>query len=138
MRALKRERELPVGRDEPRTPRHSLPSYDEPTPETHRRLTREDEAEIALTRTVFTSGTQNVLIALFLLTIVFVPTVQFVTELRARSHGVSLPMFGVLKAVTASVSSRRNESGWKFWRLLPHAEDLKAAEKTLESDSVVS
>ncbi len=41
-----------VGGDKPRKPKRSLPSYDEPTPETHRRLSREEEAELALKRTV--------------------------------------------------------------------------------------
>src|SRR3982751_1602380 len=127
-----------VGMDKPRRPKRSLPSYDEPTPETHRRLTREQEAELALTRTVFTPGTQSLLVSLFLLTIVFVPAVQLVAELRARHPGAALPMFDVLKTITAPGWSRRGESGWKLWRLLPRAEELKTAEKTLESDSIVS
>ncbi|MFL6568993.1 MAG: alginate O-acetyltransferase AlgX-related protein [Chthoniobacterales bacterium] len=113
MRALKRERELPVGHDEPRTPTHSLPSYKEPTPETNRRLTREDEAEIALKRTVFTQGTPQALITLFLITILSVPLIQFA---RGPSPLRALPRLDQL------------------W----HGEDLKSAEKTLEAESVVS
>ena len=35
---------LPVGHDEPLKPTHSLPRYSEPTPETHRKVSREEEA----------------------------------------------------------------------------------------------
>ena len=122
MSVAKRAPKVRVGQDEPRTPKHSLPSYKEPTPETHRRLTREDEAEIALKRTIFTQWTPHLLIALFLLTIAAVPLIQLAIEFR-RGDWRTLSAF---KAVV-----RRGE-------LLPRAEDLKAAEKTVETDSVVS
>jgi alginate O-acetyltransferase complex protein AlgJ len=124
----RRLRKILVGTEEPRLPKRSLPSYDEPTPETHRRLTREEEAELALTRTNFTPGTPVALVTLFVITILFVPAVQFLAELRTHRPGVSLPMFDVLKVATTPLAARR----------LPRAEELKAAEKTLESDSVVS
>ena len=57
-----------IGGEEPRKPTHSLPRYSEPTPETHRKLSREEEAELALKHTVYTPGTRSLLIALFLLT----------------------------------------------------------------------
>ncbi|MDQ6623385.1 MAG: hypothetical protein M3Y86_07870 [Verrucomicrobiota bacterium] len=118
MRAGKRYREEPVGTDAPRTPTRSLPSYKEPTAETHRRLSREDEAELALKRTVFTQWTPQVLIALFLLTIATVPLMQIAT------HGSR-----VLSAFRAIVPTTRG---------LPRAQDLKAVEKDLETDSTVS
>ncbi|HEX8679046.1 MAG TPA: hypothetical protein VF683_03765, partial [Chthoniobacterales bacterium] len=122
MSVAKRTPELPVGHDEPRTPKHSLPSYKEPTPETHRKLTREDEAEIALKRTVFTQLTPHVLIGLFVVTIAAVPLMQFAAEFRRGD-------FRTLAAFKAALPTRHG---------LPRAEDLKAAEKTLETDSAVS
>ncbi|MGZ4984482.1 MAG: alginate O-acetyltransferase AlgX-related protein [Chthoniobacterales bacterium] len=109
-----------IGTDEPQTPKHSLPSYGEPTPETHRRLTREDEAELALKRTSFTPGTRVLLISLFLITILSVAIIQFVVE--ARRPNESFSMFNLFKTV----------------RSLPHGEEIKSAEKQLETDSVVS
>lgn len=95
---------------EPRTPTHSLPSYDEPTPETRGRMSREEEAERALKRTEFTTGTRGVLISLFLLTIVSVATVQFIAQPLPK-----VPLGTFL-----------------------HAEQIKSFEKQLETDSVVA
>src|SRR5450432_4675433 len=102
---------------EPRTPTHSLPSYDEPTPETRAKLSREEEAERALKHTKFTAGTQRILISLFFLTIVSVATMQFVAALRAP-----------------------NKSFWPSFslRAFLHAEKIKSFEKELETGSVVS
>ncbi|HEV3409951.1 MAG TPA: hypothetical protein VG095_06640 [Chthoniobacterales bacterium] len=122
----KRVQELPVGHDEPRRPTRSLPSYKEPTPETRRKLTREDEAEIALKRTVFTPGTAHLLIAFFLLTITIVPAIELVTELRHTPRGQLPPMLQTFRAILPTI------------RGLPRAEEIKAAEKSLETDSVVS
>ena len=60
---------IPVGGDEPLKPTHSLPRYKDPTPETHRKVSREEEAELALKGTIYTRGTRALLITLFLLTI---------------------------------------------------------------------
>lgn len=126
MSVAKRAPEVSVGQDEPRTPTRSLPSYKEPTPETHRKLTREGEAEIALKRTVFTKWTPQVLIALFVVTIAAVPLLQFAVEWK-RTHSLrAMPMFAVFGEVL------------RLSGALPHAKDLRAAEKTLETDSVVS
>lgn len=108
----------PVGGDEPRRPERSLPSYGEPTPETHRRLTREEEAELALTGTVFTPGTALLLVVLFVLTIACVPFIQLVAGLRGGAGWQTSDLFKTLP-----------------W---PSAEELKSAEKSLENDSVVS
>jgi len=127
-----------VGRDKPRTPERSLPSYKEPTPETHRRLTREEEAELALKQTVFTAGTPLLLLTLFVLTIASVPLIQFVAELRAPRAGAWLPMFDVFKTLPSAAEVVAVRSLRGAWNLLPRAEELKSAEKALESDSVVS
>jgi len=60
------EPDIPVGHDQPLKPTHSLPRYSEPTPETHRKVSREDEAELELKNSAFTGGSRLVLIALFL------------------------------------------------------------------------
>src|SRR2546423_433364 len=108
--------------EEPDKPKHSLPSYSEPTPETHRHMSREDEAELALKNTEFASGARSMLIALFLVTSAAVPTIQFSAELRAAGTISRLPTFLIFKSLP----------------LLPHPADLKRVERTLENDSVVS
>ena len=90
-----------VGGEEPRKPAHSLPRYSEPTPETHRKLSRETEAELALKHTVFTRGTRWLLIALFLLTIASVPAIQLATELRSPRTAGGLATFDIYKALPA-------------------------------------
>jgi len=128
----------PVGGEEPRKPVHSLPRYSEPTPETHRKLSRETEAELALKHTVYTSGTRWLLIALFLFTIVSVPAIQLAVELRSPRTAGGLGTFDLYKAYPAWKKIRAARSAADVWRLLPHAADLKAAEKKLETESVVS
>lgn len=108
--------------EEPARPKHSLPSYSEPTPEMHRHMSREDEAELALKNTEFASGVRSSLIALFLITIAAVPAIQFSAELRAAGAISRLPTFLTFKSLP----------------LLPHPADLKRVERTLENDSVVS
>jgi alginate O-acetyltransferase complex protein AlgJ len=127
----------PVGSEEPLQPEHSLPSYNEPTPETHRKISREDEAELALTRTTFTPGTQTLLIALFLLTIVAVPAIQLASELRAQRPG-ALPMFDVFKTLPSWTQVRTAHGPADLWHLLPRPDAIKAAEKALENESVIS
>ncbi len=127
-----------VGGDKPRKPKRSLPSYSEPTPETHRHLTREAEAELALKRTVFTPGTAAVLITLFLLTISFVPAFQVIAEMRAPRPGHWLPMFDIFKTLPSLGKIRKVQNFGGFEHLLPRSAEIKAAEKELETDSVVS
>ena len=64
----------------PTPPEHSLPSYDEPTPETKRKMSREDEAELALGRTDFSPGARPLLIVAFLLTIMAVVAAQIIAR----------------------------------------------------------
>src|SRR3954462_4165315 len=85
-----------VGGEEPLPPEHSLPSYHEPTPETHRAMSREDEAELALMNTEFTPGTKFVITALFLLTILALPAFNLAARLRPDHHGQPPPGAGVL------------------------------------------
>ena len=104
-------------------PKYSLPRYVDPTPSAaHRKLPREEEADLALKNTKFTPGTRQTLIALFLLTIVAVPAIQLVGEFRAAVSISRLPMISIFKSLP--------------W--LPHSEDLKRVERTLENESLVS
>lgn len=127
----------PVGTEEPLEPQHSLPSYHEPTPETHRKISREDEAELALKNTTFTRGTQTVLIALFLLTIIAVPAIQLASELRGQRPGGTsgIDIFKLLPGWTRVHDAHGPVA---FWQVLPRADEIKAVETTLENGSIVS
>ena len=124
---------------EPTKPDHSLPSYNEPTPETHRKITREEEAELALKKTILSRGATLLLIAGFLATVCAVPLIQFFSELRQTRAGGGLPMFGIFQPLPGWTQIRavRNPVA-DVWNLLPRRKDLKAAEKGLEDQSVVS
>ena len=135
---MSEEPNIPVGGDEPLKPTHSLPRYSEPTPETHRKVTREEEAELALKNTAFTAGSRPLLIWLFLLTILSVPAIQFAVELRAPHTEGRLGTFNIYKAYPAWEKIRAVRSARDLWRLLPRAAELKAVEEALESESVVS
>ncbi|HEY2139512.1 MAG TPA: hypothetical protein VGH00_05490, partial [Chthoniobacterales bacterium] len=128
----------PVGGDEPLKPTHSLPRYSEPTPETHRRVTREEEAELALKKTAFARGARVLLIGLFLVTIVSVPAIQFAFEMRTPRTERRVGTFNLYKAYPAWKRIRTVRSPRDLWRLLPRGAALKAAEKELETESVVS
>ena len=128
----------PVGGDEPLKPAHSLPRYSEPTAETHRKVTREEEAELALKNTAFTPGSQSLLILLFLLIILSVPAIQFAVELRAPRQEGRLGTFNIYKAYPAWEKIRAVRSAKDIWHLLPRAAELKGVEEQLESESVVS
>lgn len=127
-----------VGAEEPRKPTHSLPRYSEPTPETHRKLSREAEAELALKHTAYTPGARPLLIALFLLTITAIPAIQLAAELRASRPSGGLATFDIYKVLPAWAKIRTVRSPADLWHLLPRAADIKAAEKLIESESVVS
>jgi alginate O-acetyltransferase complex protein AlgJ len=128
----------PVGGDEPLKPTHSLPRYSEPTPETRRKVTREEEAELALKNTAFTPGTRPILILIFLVIILSVPAIQFAVELRAPHSEGPLGTFNIYKAYPAWEKIRAVRGPRDLWRLLPRAAELKAVEEQLESESVVS
>src|SRR3954471_6701123 len=90
-----------VGRDEPLKPTHSLPRYSEPTPETHRKVSREEEAELALKNTVYSAGARFALIVLFLVTILSVPVIQFAAEMAAPAPKAHLGTFNLYKPYPA-------------------------------------
>jgi hypothetical protein len=130
--------DIPVGHDEPLKPTHSLPRYSEPTPETHRKVTREEEAELALKNSMFGGSSRILLIILFLLTLLSVPTIQFAYEMRAPRPENRRGTFNIYKAYPAWEKIREVRGPRDAWRLLPRAAELKAAEKELETESVVS
>ncbi|MFN2621496.1 MAG: hypothetical protein ABR611_01510 [Chthoniobacterales bacterium] len=135
---MSNEPDIPVGHDEPLKPTHSLPRYSEPTPETHRKVSREEEAELALKNSAFAGPSRIVLIVFFLLTILSVPTIQFAYELRTPRTEARLGTFNIYKAYPAWKKIRSARSPRDVWRLLPRGAELKAAEKELETESVVS
>lgn len=135
---MSHEPNIPVGGDQPQKPTHSLPRYSEPTPETHRKVTREEEAELALKNTAFTPGSRSLLIVLFLVIIFFVPVIQFAVELRAPHAEGRLGTFNIYKAYPAWEKIWAVRTPRELWRLLPRAAELKAVEEQLESESVVS
>jgi hypothetical protein len=123
---------------EPTKPDHSLPSYNEPTPETHRRISREEEAELALKKTVLSRGATLMLIAGFLATVCAVPLFQLCFELRQKPAGGSLPMFDIFKVLPGWKKIRAVRNPADVWNLLPSRTELKTSEKALEDQSVVS
>src|ERR1700726_2495105 len=125
-----------VGGEQPLKPKHSLPSYGEPTPETHRKFSRETEAELALKNTQFRPGTAIFPALGFLAVICAVPLIQFAHELRTVSSIRSLPTFAAFGSLIPRhpvVHSVRD-----LWNALPKAEDTKLVQKTLEQESVVA
>ena len=135
---MSNEPDIPVGHDEPLKPTHSLPRYSEPTPETHRKVSREEEAELALKNSAFAGPSRILLIVFFLLTILSVPTIQFAYELRTPRTEARLATFNLYKGYPAWKKIRAARSPRDVWRLLPRGAELKAAEKELETESVVS
>jgi alginate O-acetyltransferase complex protein AlgJ len=115
-----------------------LPRYSEPTPETHRKVSREDEAEMALKNSAFTGPSRLLLIVLFILTILSVPTIQFAYEKSRPQTDSRLGTFNLYKAYPAWKKIRTVRGPRGLWRLLPRGAELKAAEKELETESVVS
>ncbi|MEY2499995.1 MAG: alginate O-acetyltransferase complex protein AlgJ [Verrucomicrobiota bacterium] len=132
------EPNIPVGHAEPLKPAHSLPRYSEPTPETHRKVSREQEAELALKNSAFAGSSRILLIGLFLLTILSVPAIQFAYEMRTGGTEPRAGTFNVYKAYPAWEKIRAVRGPRDLWRLLPRGAELKAAEKELETESVVS
>ncbi len=113
-------------------------SRDGPTEARHEKISREKEAELALKSTRFTPGVCALLVALFLLTLAAVPTLQFVTEFEKIRPGSSLPMFDVFKVLPSWTKIRNVRSLTELWELLPRAEQIKSAEKAMENESVAS
>ena len=78
------------------------------------------------------------LVTLFLLTLAAVPILQFVAEFRNAQPGGSLPMFDVFKVLPSWTKIRSVRSLAELWELLPRADEIKSAEKAMETESVVS
>src|ERR1700722_19859186 len=116
----------------------SVRNRDEPTEAIHGKISREEEAELALKSTRFTPGACALLVTLFLLTLAAVPILQFVTEFQNARPGSSLPMFDVFKVLPSWTKIRNVRSLTELWELLPRAEQIKSAEKAMENESVVS
>lgn len=111
---------------------------DQPTEATHGKISREEEAELALKSTRFTPGACALLVTLFLLTLAAVPVLQFVSEFQNARPGSSLPMFDVFKVLPSWTKIRNVRSLAELWELLPRANEIKSAEKAMENESVVS
>jgi SGNH hydrolase-like domain, acetyltransferase AlgX len=127
-----------VGGDAPEKPTRSLPSYREPTPETHQQLTREEEAELALKNTVFTAGTNILLVTLFLVTIAAVPAIQFAAEWRVTHSVRRLPSFTTFGMLGSRFNLRALRHPSDLWEMLPRPDETKSIQKTLQTDSVVA
>ncbi|MDQ6624847.1 MAG: hypothetical protein M3Y69_01720, partial [Verrucomicrobiota bacterium] len=126
-----------IGNLKPWKPTKSLPSYSEPTPETSRKLSREEEAEIALKNTAFTPAAVVILIAVFVATLGVVPLLQLLAEVRAPNpSGLSISNIFKVLPTAAKLSAVRTVAD--VWSLLPRADELKSAEKTIENESVVA
>lgn len=130
--------ERPAGGDAPEKPKHSLPSYHEPTPERHQHLNREEDAERDLKHTVFAQGTNTLLIFSFLITIVTIATIQFAAEWRTTHSLGRLPTFKTFATLTVRFHVRGIHRFIDLWNMPPWQDEMKAVEKTLQTDSVVA
>src|SRR5438477_12644813 len=115
MPTVTNEPDIPLGHDEPLKPKHSLPRYSEPTPETHRKVSREEEAELALKNSAFAGPSQIFLILLFLLTILSVPTIQFAYEMRTPRTEARLGTFNLYRGYPAWKKIRVARSPRDIW-----------------------
>jgi len=130
--------DLSVGNEPPLTPKRSLPSYREPTPETHRKMSREEEAELALKNTEFTSASRALLVGLFLATITAVAAIQLAAEFSVSRSPRRLSLVDIFSALPSPAKLLAVRNLADVWHLFPRAGDLKAAENALENDSVVA
>jgi alginate O-acetyltransferase complex protein AlgJ len=101
-------------------------------------MSREEEAELALTRTEGSRGTMLLVTVLFLLTIAALPVANLAARLRREAHGHARPGADLL-ALLPSKAKIKQAQGWRDWvGLLPRSSEIKAAEKNLEKESIVS
>ena len=122
----------PVGGDEPLKPTHSLPRYSEPTPETHRKLSREEEAELALKNTAFTPGVAVAAHRCSSSSPFFsFPRSSLRWSFGHRDAEGRLGTFDIYNAYPAWEKIRAVRSPKDIWRLLPRAAELKAAEEDI-------
>src|SRR4051812_47309516 len=104
----------PVGSEAPLPPEHSLPSYHEPTPETHRRISREEEAELALTRTEGPRGPMMLVPVLFPPTTAALPVANPAARLRREAHSHARPGADLL-ALLPTAAKIQQAHGWRGW-----------------------
>lgn len=105
--------------DLPEPPEHSLPTYAEPTPETPARISREEEAELALKGTRFAPGTAWGLIVLLLATLASVPLVQMLA-----GGWAALPPLSPRPAALRAFETALEEGSVISRRLRPAAQTL--------------
>jgi alginate O-acetyltransferase complex protein AlgJ len=128
---------VPPARSEPpRPPTRSLPSYSEPTPETHRKVSRETEAELALKNSLFAPGLPSALTVFFLITIAAVPIIQLAAELRTSRSVSQLPSLTAFGSLIPHRSQIHSVA--ELWQILPQPDQIKSVQKTLERESVVA
>ena len=111
------------------------------------RLTREDEADLALRHTKLSTGAGVALCCAFLLTIVSVPVIQQVVEIRqnlAARHAGNGPQrilpqsYDVLNLIPTARQIRSVRSMAQAWALLPAVSRIKSYETSLEEHSLLS
>jgi hypothetical protein len=113
-------------------------SLDDPRSETHGKISREKEAELALKTTLFTPGARTLLLALFLLTMGSIPVLQLATGIQNPRAGGLLPVFDVFTLLPSWTKLGKVRSPLELWDLLPRADQIKSAENAMENESVVS
>ncbi len=121
----------------PPAPDHSLPSYAEPTPETHRRISRETEAELALKSSRFGRGIRPVIIVVFFLTIAAVPVLQLGNKLRLQVGASSRQLSPSVRLLSHTLPLAEFFN-FKTFLAVPRIRDTLGIEKSLEGDSVIS
>ncbi len=116
-----------VGGEEPLKPTHSLPRYSEPTPETHRKVTREEEAELALKRIlIYTWFATTAHRAFPFHYLACAPAIQLAVELqlsRANRSFCLRALQGVSELDSNPFSSNPHRT---LWQLLPRARRLES------------
>jgi len=117
-------------------------SLDEPPPSippsTPQSLSREDEADLALTKTVFSRGARTLIIGSFLLAIVAVPLAQLFAERHAASKSPTLPMLSMFKLLPKWDRIRLTRTLHDVNGLLPRREQTQTVERELETQSVIA
>jgi hypothetical protein len=117
---------------------HSVSRHIELQPGMQGKISREKEADLALKSTRFTPGARMLLVGLFLLTLAAVPILQFAVEVGSPRASGSLPMFDGLKTLPGWAKIGAVHNLGELWDILPHADQIKSAEKAIENESVVS
>jgi alginate O-acetyltransferase complex protein AlgJ len=116
------------------------------------KLSREEEAKLALEHTVIKPSVARLMTALFLFTILSVPLIQHVAEIRSNlaarreeaaagqvPQGRVLPQsFDIVDVLPSREAIGQVRSAPEAWQLLPDPQSIKDYEATLEDTSVVA